>query len=149
MGKECNQICVFAYVFPMQHFAWLRTAEHRESRGFWIALAPVWVPVRAPVSVPAGDAAPGSAVPICAQHFCFLGWYPGSSCPLGVCHRTMRLRHCAEVLTCVCVFISRWQCAAARSHLLLALGFSWYLQHKDRCKRDNTGGKTLVKKLLS
>lgn len=63
MGKECNQICVFAYVFPMQHFAWLRTAEHRESRGFWIALAPVWVPVRAPVSVPAGDAAPGSAVP--------------------------------------------------------------------------------------
>lgn len=107
MGKECNQICVFAYVFPMQHFAWLRTAGHRESRGFWIALAPVWVPVRAPVSVPAGDAAPGSAVPICAQHFCFLGWYPGSSCPLGVCHRTMRLRHCAEVLTCVCVFISR------------------------------------------
>lgn len=48
-------------MFSMQHFAWLRTAGHR---GFWIALAPVWVPVRAPVSVPAGDAAPGSAVPM-------------------------------------------------------------------------------------
>lgn len=115
MGKQRNETCVFVCVFSMKHFAWLRTAGHMESRGFWFTLACARVPVRAPAAVPAGDTAPGSAVPagrsaLSNSASVFLGWYPGSSRPWGVSHRAVRLRQRAEVLTRLCVrtgFISR------------------------------------------